>query len=308
MKVLLTNMMMLAEEARFVRLLEAEGLTVKIMRPEQFFDETQCLQMVGDIDGWLAGDDQITASVMDAALPRLKVISKWGTGLDSIDLGAASDRGIAVFNTPAAFKDAVAEVALAFMLELARGVVRSDAKIRAGHWPKNASAGLVGKRLGLVGFGAIGQGIARRAAGFDMEVSFCDPYFSGDPGHFVQESALSDMLSTVDYLCLACNLSPENFHLIGDKELNLMMAGSYVINVARGPLIDEAALARALAAGHIGGAGLDVFEQEPLPQFSPLRSLENVILGSHNANNVSSVVEHVHQNTLNNLFEGLKVD
>lgn len=307
MRVLLTNLMMLAEERRFVGLLAERGVEVVVARPEQFCSEAECMQLVGEIDGWLAGDDKVTASVLDAALPRLKVISKWGTGLDSIDLLAAAERGVPVYNTPAAFRDAVAEVALAFMLELARNTVRNDNEIRQGAWPKARSPGLVDKHLGLVGFGAIGQGIAKRAQAFAMNVSFFDPFYAGAEGEERRCETLPDLLKDIDYLCLACNMSPENYHIIGAAELALMPQGASVVNVARGPLIDEKALIGALQSGHIGGAGLDVFEVEPLPMDNPLRRLENVVLGSHNANNVVSVVEKVHANTLANLFQALGI-
>lgn len=300
--ILLTNLMMLAEEERFVAILEEKGFNVIVKRPPQFFKEDACLDMVGDIDGWLAGDDVITADVMDKALPRLKVISKWGTGLDSIDLDAARDRDLPVLNTPAAFQDAVAEVALGYMIELARNVVRTDSHIREGQWPKTPSLGLMGQSLGVIGFGAIGQGIAKRAAAFNMDVNFYDPYFNGHAElPFQHYDSLEDMLQASRFVCLACNMSPENYHLMNEKTLGLMPQGSYLINVARGPLVKEEALIDQMNAGRIHGAGLDVFEVEPLPATSPLREMGNVILGSHNANNVTSVVEAVHANTLSNL-------
>lgn len=304
MKVLITNLMMLADEERFVSILRDRGFDPVVARPKQFFDEEACLDLVGDIDGWLAGDDQITAGVIDKALPKLRVVSKWGTGLDSIDLAAAKSRGLPVCNTPAAFKDAVAEIALGFMLELARGVARTDNAVRQGDWPKLAMPGLIGKSVGIIGFGAIGRGIALRAAAFGMTVNFYDPYYTNTPiDEFEQKSELEDLLVSADYACLACNMSDENFHLIDADELSQMPRGASLINVARGPLVNEAALCEALSSGHLGGAGLDVFEHEPLPESSELRRFENVVLGSHNANNVVSVVEAVHQNTLENLYK-----
>ena len=242
--------------------------------------------------------------VIDKALPKLRVVSKWGTGLDSIDLAAAKSRGLPVCNTPAAFKDAVAEIALGFMLELARGVARTDNAVRQGDWPKLAMPGLIGKSVGIIGFGAIGRGIALRAAAFGMTVNFYDPFYTDTAiDEFEQKSVLADLLVSADYVCLACNMSDENFHLIDADELSQMPRGACLINVARGPLVNEAALVEALSSGHLGGAGLDVFEHEPLPEGSELRRFENVVLGSHNANNVVSVVEAVHQNTLENLYK-----
>ena len=303
-KILVTNLMMLADEARFISLLENYNFEVIMKRPKQFFDEEACLSLVGEIDGWLAGDDVISAKVIEKALPRLKVISKWGTGLDSIDQKAAAQLGVPVHNTPAAFQDAVAEVALSYMLELARSVIRTDRLIRKGEWPKSSSSGLMKKTVGIIGFGAIGQGIAKRASAFDMNVCFYDPYATNvSNGPHTKSDSIKDLLEQSDYVCLACNLSKENIHIINAQTLSFMKMGAYIINVARGPLINEGDLINALATGHIGGAGLDVFENEPLSLTSPLRDFDNVILGSHNANNVSSVVEAVHENTIANLVK-----
>ena len=299
--------MMLADERRFVNLLKEQGLNPIVARPQQFFNEAECLELVGDIDGWLAGDDQVSAQVIDKAMPRLKVISKWGTGLDSFDLAAAEERGLPVCNTPAAFKDAVAEIAIGYMLELARHIGKTNLMVRRGKWPKIQTQGLVSKTLGLIGYGAIGQAIATRASSFQMPVKFFDPFFVGDPlpGQS-QVKTLEDLLSNSDYVCLACNLSSDNHHLINQDTIAMMKNGAFLVNVARGPLVDEAALITALEQQHLAGAGLDVFEVEPLPETSALRGIDTVILGSHNANNVASVVEGVHQNTLNNLYHHLK--
>lgn len=303
-KILVTNLMMLADEARFTSLLENYSFEVIVKRPKQFFDEKACLSLVGEIDGWLAGDDIISAKVIEKALPRLKVISKWGTGLDSIDLKAAAQLGVPVHNTPAAFQDAVAEVALSYMLELARSVIRTDRLIREGEWPKSPSSGLMKKTVGIIGFGAIGQGIAKRASAFDMNVCFYDPYATNKSNSpHTKSDSVKELLEQSDYVCLACNLSKENIHIMNAQTLSFMKKGAFIINVARGPLIKEDDLIDALTKGHIGGAGLDVFENEPLSLTSPLRDLNNVILGSHNANNVSSVVEDVHENTIANLVK-----
>lgn len=298
--------MMLADEARFISLLKEQGFNPIVAHPQQFFNEAECLELVGDVDGWLAGDDQITAYVMDKAMPRLKVISKWGTGLDSINLVAAEERGLPICNTPAAFKDAVAEIAIGYMLELARHIGKTNILVKQGEWPKTQTQGLVNKSLGIIGYGAIGQAIAARASAFHMPVSFFDPFFKGEPlpGH-TQAKTFEDLLCDSDYVCLACNMSSENYHLINRDTIAIMKKGAFLVNVARGPLVDEAALIEALEQQHLAGAGLDVFEVEPLPKTSALLRIDSVLLGSHNANNVASVVEDVHQNTLNNLYKHL---
>ncbi len=306
MQVLVSNIMMLNERERFEKILIDKGLTPVFPEVNQFLKEDELLDIVGDFEGWLAGDDQITEAVLQKALPKLKVISKWGTGTDSIDKEAAKRLGIPVYNSPGAFRDAVSEVAIAYMFALSRSVVSIDRAVRNGGWPKPVSIGLTDKKLGIIGFGAIGKGIAERAFGVKMQVDVCDPYYKADPEFpTVNNKELEELAETSDYLCLACNLSADNKHMINADILKKMPSTSYLINVGRGPLVDEEALIAALANGEIAGAGLDVFEIEPLAQTSPLMKYDNVILGSHNANNTVMAVEYVHMNTLENLYKEL---
>ena len=308
-KVLVSNIMMLNERERFDRVLRQKGYEPVFAQVDQYLDEAACVAYVGDVDGWLAGDDQITRNVLLKALPALKVISKWGTGVDSIDLIAARDLGVPIRNSAGAFSDAVAEVAIGYVLMLARNLGHIDRAVRAGEWPKPRSTELVGKVLGLVGFGAIGQGIARRAAALGMSIVFYDPFVSvGVDGDWRAEPVSFEALARdADVVCIACNLTDGNHHLVDAAFLARMKATASLINVSRGPLVDEAALIAALRDGRIAGAGLDVYETEPLPASSPLLALDNVVLGSHNANNGVAAVERVHQNTLKNLDDVFKL-
>jgi D-3-phosphoglycerate dehydrogenase len=303
-RVLVTNIMMLNERERFDREIRDRGYFPVWATVEQYLSEAQCLDLVGDIDGWLAGDDRITRLVLERALPRLKVISKWGTGIDSIDLEAARDLGVPVKNSPAAFAGAVAEVALYFMLSLGRQLVEVDRGVRAGHWPKPQGQELHGRTLGLIGFGAIGRRIGELALAFGMKVIFYDPFVTAETplgGSVAHPRSVEALAAESDYLCLACSYNKGNHHIVNDALLQKMKPGAFVINVARGPLVDQQALVAALQQGRVAGAGLDVFEIEPLPANDPLMAMSNVILGSHNANNGRAAVEHVHLNTLNNL-------
>jgi D-3-phosphoglycerate dehydrogenase len=300
-------MMMLKERPRFEAAIADKGWEPVFADVDQYLTEEQCLQYAGQCDAWLAGDDRITRDVLAAFLPRLKGIAKWGTGLDSIDLVAARELNVPVLNTAGAFSEAVAEVALGYMLMVTRYLLAVDQAVRRGEWTKPRGLGLYGRACGLIGFGAIGQGIARRAKGCGMAIMAYDPPLQAKGG--LTEGPLTDtvfveldrLMTESDVVCLACNLTSENHHIINARQLNAMKKDAVLINVGRGPLVDETALAAALAAGQIGGAGLDVFEVEPLPADSPLRTLPNVILGSHNANNLHSAVEYVHANTMNNL-------
>ncbi len=307
-RVLVSNLMMLNERERFEGLLRAEHIEPIWPDVEQYLDEAACLELVGDIDGWLAGDDQISEKVLKAALPRLKVISKWGTGLDSIDLDSAKKLKVPVLNSPGAFAQAVAEVAVGYMLMLSRNLGLVDRSVRTGGWPKPQGRDLQHATTGLVGFGAIGRRIGEICSAFGSQVLFHDPTVTEPVAMLTgnaQPCSFNDLAKHCDFICLACNLSPSNVHMINDMYLQGMKTGAYLINVARGPLVDEQALLKALQGGRIAGAALDVFEVEPLAKDSPLLLLENVVLGSHNANNTFEAVEYVHANTISNLKKHL---
>lgn len=301
-KILISNLMMLKERERFDREIRDLGAVPVWANVRQYLNEEECLPFAGEVDAWAAGDDRITRSVMKAFLPRLRGIVKWGTGLDSIDLDAAKELGLPVYNSPGTFADAVSEVAIGYMLMLTRHLSTVDRAVRAGHWPKPMGIGLAGRTLGLIGFGAIGQGIAKRAKGLKMHVIAYDPPMMHLGKHDdVPLIELDDLCSRADVLCIACNLTPESCHLVNKRTIGLLKQDAIVVNVARGPVIDESALISALQEGQIAGAGLDVYEQEPLPKNNPLVGMDNVVLGSHNANNLQSAVEYVHSNTMANL-------
>lgn len=307
-EILVSNLMMIKERDRFDTLLKDAGHTPIWPDVTQYLNAPDCLKFAGKIDGWLAGDDQIDRHVCQAMSPRLKVISKWGTGIDSIDLAAAREAGIPVCNSPGAFADAVGECAIGYLLMLARNLNAVDREVRAGGWPKPQGISLRARRIGIVGFGAIGRRIGELAQGFGMEVSFSDPMIANDielPNGTAQALPLGELAASSDAMVLACALTPENHHMINARLLSLMPRGALFVNVARGPLVDETALLKALNTGQIAGAALDVFEVEPLPEPSPLRDLDQVILGSHNSNNAFDAVEYVHKNTLQNLFTHL---
>lgn len=304
-RILISNIMMLNERPRFEAEIRARGWEPMFPEVDQFLSEEACLSLAGQFDGWIAGDDRITRKVFEAHLPRLKGIAKWGTGLDSIDLAAAAEFGVPVKNSPAAFSEAVAEVAIGYMLMLTRSLLAIDQGVRAGQWPKPRGLGLFGRTLGLIGYGAIGQGIARRAQGCGMTVIAHDPPLAAARPDMpnVTFKEIDVLMAKADVVVLACNLTSENNHIVNAERLALMKPEAIVVNVGRGPLVDEVALIAALEADQIAGAALDVFEEEPLPMTSSLRNLPNVVLGSHNANNLHSAVEHVHANTLANLAE-----
>lgn len=306
MHVLVSNIMMINEKDRFDAVLREKGLVPIWPDVNQFMSERQCMKYAGEVDGWLAGDDQITEAVLQAFLPRLKVISKWGTGVDSIDLEAAVRLNVPVCNSPGAFRDAVSEYAIGLLLAATRRLARTDRMVREGFWPKGRFPGMTGKTMGVVGYGAIGQGVGQRARGLGMKVIAHDPHV-----HSVEDGAeivsFSELLDQADVICLCCNQTAENYHLINADTLARARDQVVLCNVARGGLIDEVALVAALESGKVGAAALDVFEQEPLPVEHPLLKFENVAVSSHNANSTIQAIEYVHENTLQNLFRELGV-
>jgi D-3-phosphoglycerate dehydrogenase len=228
----------------------------------------------------LRGSKPFSAAVL-AAAPHLKIIAKNGAGVDSVDLAEAQRRGIAVAVAAGANAEAVAEHAIALMLALVRDLPALDRKVRAGGWEGAAWQGrdFRGSVVGIVGYGSIGRSTAQLAAALGAQVVVLRR--TGEADGFTVERQLDALLERVDILSLHCPLTEATRGLIGARELARMKPGALLVNTARGAVVDEAALAAALQSGHLGGAGLDTFEAEPLPAGSPLRALGNVLLTPH---------------------------
>ena len=275
---------------------------------EERLEEDQLLSLVGDIDAVLCGDDRFTARVMDAA-PRLKVIAKWGTGIDSIDSAAAAERGIRVCRTPNAFTHPVADTVLGYILCFARNLPFMDRAMKRGEWKKIPGRAMNESTIGVIGVGAIGTAVLQRAAPFGAtllgyDIREIDNQVVSSTG--VRMIGLEDLLAQSDYVSINCDLTETSFHLMNDDTFALMQPHAVVINAARGPVIDEKALVKALEAGRIGGAAMDVFEDEPLPATSPLRQMENVMIAPHNSNSSATAWERVHYSTLDQLVGVLR--
>jgi D-3-phosphoglycerate dehydrogenase len=226
----------------------------------------------------------VTAAVLDAA-PQCRFVSRLGIGYDMIDVAAATRRGVAVANTPDYCVDEVVAHALAMALWLVRGLGRFDAAVRAGQWAAAAAyrdaARPAGTVLGVVGLGRIGAKVATQAKALGFDVLGHDPYAAA--GDHVRLTSLEDLLRSSHLVTLHAPLTAQTRHLIRADTIGLMRHGALLVNTCRGGLIDELAVAEALQAGRLGGAALDVFETEPLPAASPLRSLPNVLLSPHAA-------------------------
>lgn len=291
-------------------LLAGYGLDLITPEVQERLEEAELLQYAGQFDGTLCGDDQYTLRVLQACAPRLKVISKWGTGIDSIDRDGAERLGIKIYRTPNAFTLPVADTILGYMLAFARRQPWMDQGMKAGRWEKLPSRALSECTLGVVGVGAIGKAVVRRARAFGMkifgnDIIEIDPTFLAETG--LEMVALHDLLARADFVSLNCDLNPTSFHLINAQALKQMRPSAVLINTARGQVIEETSLVAALKAGTIAGTALDVFEVEPLALDSPLRKMDNVLLAPHNANSSPAAWERVHINTIRNLLAGLSI-
>lgn len=293
---------------RFRPIFDENNVELFVPPVNERFEEAELLQWVADIEGVICGDDRFTERVLLAA-PKLKVISKWGTGIDSIDLATCERLGIAVRNTPNAFSEPVADTILGYMLCFARNLPWMDRAMRDGQWYKIPSVSLGECTLGVIGVGNVGKAVVRRAVAMGMRVMGND--IVEIPSDFLDSTGIQmvskqELLQQADFVSLNCDLNPSSFHLMNDEHFAKMKPAAVIINTARGSIIEETALIRALQSGQIRGAALDVFEIEPLPANSPLRLMDNVMIAPHNANSSPAAWERVHINTINNLLEELR--
>ncbi|MFZ5922028.1 MAG: phosphoglycerate dehydrogenase [Chloroflexota bacterium] len=309
--VLFTAPYMIPFVDRFRPVFEKYGLELIIPDVQERMEEADLLNYAGQFDGAICGDDRYTERVLAACAPRLKVISKWGTGIDSIDAAACSRYGVTIGRTPNAFTTPVADTVLGYMLAFVRRQPWMDRAMKRGEWEKIPGKTLSECTLGVVGVGNIGKAVARRARAFGMKVLGTDiveidHVFITETG--IEMTTLETLLSNSDFISLNCDLNPTSHHLMNADTFALMKPTAVLINTARGPIVEEKALIEALQAHRLAGAALDVFEVEPLPHESPLMMMDNVMLAPHNANSSPAAWERVHWNTIKNLLDGLGLD
>jgi len=234
------------------------------------------------VDGYIAGLDAIDAHALESA-DQLKVIARYGVGVDSVDLAAARSKGIVVTNTPGANSVSVAELALGLMLALARQIPEAVAAVHQGKWPRYSGISLEGKVIGILGLGAIGKQLARRLTGFDCRILAFDPYADAAfaQNNHVELAPMEEVICQADFVSLHLPLLPETRGLVNDEFLSKMKKGSFLINTSRGEVVDESALLKALQSGHLKGACLDAFTVEPPDPQNPLLTLPQVIATPH---------------------------
>jgi D-3-phosphoglycerate dehydrogenase len=281
MKILVTARSFRQTPGRHHELLEQSGHEVVESPVDRPLKESELVELIGDVDGAILGLDYVTAAVIEAG-GQLKVLSRYGVGVDRVDSEAATAAGVVVTNTPGANHIGVAELTLGLMLSLARRIPQHYSSARQGSWARMRGTELAGKTLGVIGLGWISKEVIRRASAFDMRILVQTGYPDEEliNRYGVEYVPLERILQEADYVSLHCAVTPERCDMIGEKELQDMKPGAYLVNTARGELVDEEALLRALQEGWIAGAAMDAFKEEPAIG-NPLLELENFIGTPH---------------------------
>lgn len=309
--VLMTAPYMIPFLDRFKPEFDKYGIDLITPDVQERMEEKDLLNYAGQFDGAICGDDRYTAKVIEACSPRLRVISKWGTGVDSIDASACAKFNVTLCRTQNAFTTPVADTVLGYMLAFARRLPWMDSEMKKGKWEKIPGKTLSECTLGIIGVGNIGKAVTRRAKAFGMKVLGTDiididHVFISETG--IEMTNIEYLLSNSDFVSINCDLNPTSHHLMNAKTFALMKPNAVLINTARGPIVKENDLIAALHQKQIAGAALDVFEYEPLPKDSPLLKMDNVMLAPHNSNSSPTAWERVHWNTIKNLVEGLGME
>ncbi len=304
MKILVTCPPMLGMIDSFRPLFDAKGVELTAPRVVQTMCVAELKELVPQHDGWIIGDDPATREVFSVGKGgRLKAAVKWGIGVDNVDFAACKELGIPITNTPNMFGPEVADIAMGYVVALARETFEIDRAVRAGSWPKPRGISLAGKAVALIGYGDIGRNTARRLLAADMKVIAYDPAASQSPeAQSVEFARWPERLEEADFIVATCALTPSSHHMINAEALAMAKPEVRVVNVARGPVIDEPALIAALQSGQVYSAALDVFETEPLPMDSPLHQHPHCIFGSHNASNTADAVLRTSEIAIGKLF------
>jgi D-3-phosphoglycerate dehydrogenase len=288
-------------------LLDSAG--AEIHRERGPLSEEKMLELAGDFDAFLCGDDMITQAVIDKSLPRLKIISKYGIGVDKIDVKYATEKGIPLLFCPGVNHTTVAEHNFALMLSLSRKFVEEVNYVREGNWKRLTGNELMGKKIGIVGLGRIGKEVATRARAFAMPVMGFDLYW---PEDFAKENevekaeTLQDIFTSCDIISLHTNLTPETENMICAESMATMKKGVMILNCARGELVNTADMVAALESGQVGGYGTDVLDQEPPPADHPLLKAPNCVITPHIGSRTFESVERQAMMATQNLLNCLK--
>ena len=305
-KILVTCPPMLGLKEHFIPILRDAGFDGICPDVTQTLSEEALIKLLPECVGWIIGDDPATRRVFEAGVEgQLKAAVKWGIGVDNVDFEACKDLGIPITNTPGMFGAEVADVALGYLLSLARHLHVIDRGVRAGAWPKNRGMSLSGKTVGVIGYGDIGQNTVNRCQAFGLNTIVYDPGVEevGEKSHLC---SWPNEISNCDFLIFTCSLNSKNKHMLNSDILDQCKNGVRIINVARGPLINEEHLIKALKSGKVHSAALDVFENEPLPISSFLREHPLCLLGTHNSSNTVEAVSKTNERAIQLLIKSLE--
>lgn len=305
MKILVTCPPMLKMIHEFESEITKLGFTATTPVFQQILNEKELLEIVPGHDGWIVGDDPVSRELLTELNKQgFRGLVKWGVGTDNVDLVACNELGIPFTNTPNMFGNEVADLAIGYLIALARETFQIDAGIRSGEWPKPTGVSLAGKTAAIIGFGDVGKRVAKRLLASELKVVAYDP-FAETPQELkqVDRAEWPNRLEEADFLLVTSALTESSFHLVNSEAFTRMKQGIRIVNVGRGPVIDEEALEKALMVGKVYSAALDVFEVEPLPINSPLRQHPRCIFGSHNASNTREAVMRTSEFALHKLSE-----
>ncbi len=307
MRILLTTCSYQDTPGPHHQLMESQGW--EIVRERGPLGEARMLELAGDFDGFLCGDDGITRAVIEKSLPRLKVISKYGIGLDKIDIPATKELKVPVLFTPGVNHDTVAEHTFLLLLAMAKNFPFAIDATRAGRWDRKTGHELFDKRIGLIGLGRIGQEVARRARAFGMEVHAFGNYWPQEIAEefaIIRHESLDSLFAAVDIISPHTKLNADTLHCINAERLARMPDGSWVINTGRGELIDQAAIIAALDSGKLAGYAADVLDEEPPPSDHPLLHHPKAIITPHVGSRTFESVPRQAMKSLTNLINALK--
>lgn len=306
MKVLVTCPPMLGMIEEYQHIFENSGVSLTAPKVVQTLSVKELVELVPEHDGWIIGDDPATREVFEAGKSgRLKAAVKWGIGVDNVDFKACDELNILITNTPNMFGAEVADIAVGYVIALARETFEIDRKVRVGEWPKPRGISLSGRTAALVGFGDIGKATAKRLRAAEMLVVAYDPGVADVPGLGVERAVWPDRIEEADFIVVTCSLTHSSRHLLNADVFDRVKCGVRIVNVGRGPVVNEQDLVAALHSSTVYSAALDVFEDEPLPINSPLRQHPHCVFGSHNASNTTDAVERTSSIAIKKLFEFL---
>ncbi|MDR2457319.1 MAG: phosphoglycerate dehydrogenase [Clostridiales Family XIII bacterium] len=305
-KILITPRSFAKNDDSSIKLLEKNGLTPVLNPRGQIMSEDEMIEIIKDCEGVIIGIDPLTKRVLENA-KILKAVAKYGVGTDNIDLIYLKKNGIKMSITRGANSEAVADYAFSLMLALARKVILIDKKAKEGNWGKITTHDVARKTLGLIGLGDIGKNMAKRAQGFDMKIIATDLFWDEKYAeeNNIEKKVIDELMCEADFISLHIPLSPDTKNLINQRRINLMKSSAFIVNTARGGLIDENALLIALKSKKIAGAGIDAFSVEP-PEDKRWFLFDNIIIGSHAAASTIGAANNMSMMAAKNIINDLK--